>query len=228
VLDRRPIEVPDQGRATVLAIADRAIFLGENPGASPQPDSVHRYDVDTGVLEPVDEDELAAARRGVSRALVAGPSAEAGGLLHTEGFLADTGTNSAGRLTNSGTNSVGRLTVNDGELDDLVDPHTGEQVKLRVPPGYESGQMWFLQWLDDTRFTLISVIPGRYGNWPGGSAPVGDLLVCRITEGRCDVRLDRSTWSTAPPLLPGQGISVGADFASGRAEQAVLEARKGD
>ena len=129
---------------------------------------MHRYDVDTGVLEPVDVAELAAARRGVSRALVVGPSAEAGGVLHTEGFLADTGTNSVGRLTNSGTNSVGRLTVNDGELDELVDPHTGEQVRLRVPPGYESSQMWFLQWLDDKRFTLISVIPGRYGNWPGG------------------------------------------------------------
>ena len=187
---------------------------------------MHRYDVDTGVLEPVDVAELAAARRGVSRALVVGPSAEAGGVLHTEGFLADMGV-SVGRLTNSGTNSVGRLTVNDGELEDLFDPHTGEQVKLRVPAGYESSQMWFLQWLDDTRFTLISVIPGRYGNWPGGSAPVGDLLVCRITEGRCDVRLDRSTWSTAttPPARPR--ISVGADFASGRAEQAVLEARKG-
>ena len=167
--------------------------------------------------------EVAAARREVGRALVVGPSAEAGGVLHTEGFLAGMSPNSVGRLTNSGTNSVGRLTVNEGELEDLVDPHTGEPVRLRVPPGYESSQMWFLQWLDDTRFTLISVIPGRYGNWPGGSAPVGDLLVCRITEGRCDVRLDSSTWSTAPPLLPGQGISVGADFASGRAEQAVLE-----
>ena len=157
--------------------------------ASPKPGPLHRYDVDTGVLEPVDVAELAAARRGVSRALVVGPSAEAGGVLHTEGFLADTGSVSVGRVTNSGTNSVGRLTVNDGELDDLFDPHTGEPVKLRVPPGYESSQMWFLQWLDDKRFTLISVIPGRYGNWPGGSAPVGDLLVCRITEGRCDVRL---------------------------------------
>ena len=226
VLDRRPIEVPDGGYANVLAIADRAVFLGEGPRRVPKPGPLHRYDVDTGVLEPVDVAELAAALRGVSRALVVGPSAEAGGVLRTEGFLADMGV-SVSSVTNSGTNSVGRLTVNDGELEDLFDPHTGEPVKLRVPPGYESSQMWFLQWLDDKRFTLISVVPGRYGNWPGGSAPVGDLLVCRITEGRCDVRLGRSTWSTAPPLLPGQGISVGADFALGRAQQAVLEARKG-
>jgi hypothetical protein len=228
VLDRRPIEAPDGGSAHVLAIAGRAVFLGEGPGGALPPGAMHRYDVDTGVLEPADEDELAAARRGVSRALVVGPSAGAGGVLHTEGFLGDTGSDSVGGLTNSGTNSVGRLTVNDSELEDLVDPRTGEQVRLRVPEGYEPGQMWFVQWLDDTRFTLISGIPGRYGNW-GGGAPVGDLLVCRITEGRCDVRLDRSVWSTVwtAPLLPGQGISVGADVAMSRATQTVLEARKG-
>ncbi len=209
VLDRKPIEVPEGGSATVLAIAGRAVFLDE--GGSPL-----RYDVDTGVLEPVDEAEVAAARRGVSRALVVGPSAETGGLLHTEGHP---GTRS---------NSVGRLTVNDSELDELFDPHTGERVELRVPAGYESGQMWFVQWLDDTRFTLIAGVPGVYGNWAGG-APVGDLLVCRITEGRCDVRLDRSIWPTVwtAPLLPGQGVSVGADAAMSRAMQSVLEARKG-
>jgi len=208
VLDRRPIEVPDGGSATVLAIADRAVFLGEDPGASPQPDSAHRYDVDTGVLEPVDVAELAAARRGVGRALVVGSSAEVGSLLHTEAW---------GR-----TNFVQRLTVKDSELEDLYDPHTGEQVRLRVPAGFESGQMWFAQWLDDTRFTLIS---GISGNSEGSSAPRGDLLVCRITQGRCDVRLDRSNWpslSTAP-LLPGQMGGVGAEFAMGRAAQAVLQ-----
>ena len=230
VLDRRPIEVPDGGSAHVLAVAGRAVFLGEGPGGagSRSPGSVHRFDVDTGVLEPVDVAELAAARREVSRALVVGPSAEAGGVLHTEGFLGETDTKSVGRLTNSGTNSVGRLTVNDSAFDELIDPHTGEQVELRVPAGYESGQMWFVQWLDDTRFTLISGISGLYGNW-GGGAPVGDLLVCRITEGRCEVQLDRSIWSTVwtAPLLPGQGISVGADAAMSRATQTVLEARKG-
>ena len=225
VLDRRPIEVGDGGSATVLAVAGRAVFLRvqEPDPRPPDSDSAHRYDVDTAVLEPVDVAELAAARRGVGRALVVGPSAEAGGVLHTEGVHVDAGTDSVGRLTHSGTNSVGRLTVKDGALDELFDPHTGEQVKLRVPPGYENSQMWFLQWLDNTRFTLISGIPGRYGNWPGGPAPVGDLLVCRITEGRCDVRLDSSTWTTTPPLLPGHMGGVGAEFAMSRAQQTVLE-----
>ena len=231
VLDRRPIEVPDGGSAHVLAIAGRAVFVGEGPGGagSPPPGSMDRYDADTGVLEPVNVAELAAARRGLSRSLVVGPSAEVGGVLHTEGFLAGMSTDSVGRLTNSGTSSVGRLTVNDSELEDLFDPRTGEQVRLRVPAGYGSGQMWFLQWLDDTRFALVSGVSGRYGNWPGGSAPVGDLLVCRIAEGRCEVRLDRSIWSTVwtAPLLPGQGVSVGADAAMSRATQTVLDTRRG-
>ena len=36
VLDRRPIEVPDGGSATVLAIAGRAVFLGEGPRRRPR------------------------------------------------------------------------------------------------------------------------------------------------------------------------------------------------
>jgi len=211
VLDRRPIEV-DGGSAAVLAVADRAVFLAvSTSGGRPPPDSpLRRYDVDTGALEPVDEAEFAAARRGVRRAMVVGPSVEAGRLLlHWEGD----------RLVN---NPVDRLTVNNSELDDVIDPHTGEQVKLRLPAGYES--VGFVQWLDDTRFTLISYISVD----PGGLLPVGDLLVCRITEGQCDVRLDRSTWPTlsTAPLLPGEG-GLGAEFAMSRATQAVLEARKG-
>ena len=207
VLDRKPIEVvPDGGSATVLAIAGRAVFLDAQVSGPPPPGSVHRFDVDTGVLEPAAEAELAAERREVSRTLVVGPSAEASGVLHTENVY-------------RGLNSVQRLTVNDSELEDLLDPHTGEQVKLRVPAGYESGAMWFLQWLDDTRFTLIS------GHSADDPSPRGDLLVCRITDGRCDVRLDRSTWPTVStaPLLPGQMGGVGAELALGRAARTVLE-----
>ena len=201
VLDREPIEVPDQGSATILAIADRGVFLAEDPGGFPATGSLRRYDVDTGALEPVDEADVAAARRGVRRALVVGPSAEDGRLLHWEG---DRGS----------ADSVERLTVNDSALDELVDPHTGEKVEILVPAGY-ADQLWFVQWLDDERFTVIS----------GNPAPVGDLLVCRITEGRCDVLLDRSTWTTEP-LLPGHG-GVGAELALMRAMQSVLETRNG-
>ena len=73
----------------------------------------------------------------------------------------------------------------------------------------------FVQWLDDDRFTLIAGNPAR----------AGDLLVCRIIEGRCDVVLDRSTW-TIEPLLPGHG-GVGAELALMRAMQSVLETRNG-
>jgi hypothetical protein len=158
--------------------------------------------LDAGVLEPVDQADVEAARRGVSRALVVGPSADDGRLLHWAG---DRG----------GTNSVDSLSVNDSQVDELVDPHTGESVEIRVPDGYESGELWFVQWVDDDRFTLIS----------GNGAPVGDLLVCRITEGRCDVVLARSTWTTEP-LLPGAG-GVGGELALMRAMQSVLETRNG-
>lgn len=199
VLSRTPIELTDGGSATILAVADRGVFLAESPQGFPDPDSLRRYDVDAGVFEPVDEADVEAARRAVGRALVVGPSADDGRLLHGEG---DRGS----------TNSVNQLTVVDFRIAELVDPHTGDQVELRVPAGYEAGQLWFVQWVDDDRFTLIT----------GNGAPVGDLLDCRIAEGRCGVLLTRSTWTTEP-LLPGEG-GVGAELALGRAMEAVLDA----
>ena len=85
-----------------------------------------------------------------------------------------------------------------------------------MPSAYESRQLWFVQWVDDDRFTLIADDP----------AMAGDLLVCRIAEGRCDVLLGRSTWMTEP-LLPGHG-GAGAELALMRAMQSILESRDGD
>jgi hypothetical protein len=45
VLDRTPIAVPDGGSATVLAVADREIFLAEGPGGFPVGGSLRQYDV---------------------------------------------------------------------------------------------------------------------------------------------------------------------------------------
>lgn len=205
VLDRQPIEGTYAGSAVILAVADRGVFLAENSQAYPEPGSLRRYDVDTGMFESVDEADVAAARRAGSRALVVGPSVEDGRLLHWEGDM--------GRL-----NSVDTLAVDDdSQLDELVDPHTGEDVEIRVPSGYDSGRLWFVQWVDNDRFTLIA--DNRLG-WPAG-----DLLDCRIAKGRCDVFLDESTWTTEP-LLPGAGF-VGAELALGRARREVLETRNG-
>ena len=182
-----------EGPVTILAVADRGVFLTRE-SSSPL-----RYDVDAGVLEPVDEADVVAARRGATRALVVGPSGDDGTLLSWEG---DRGS----------INTVETLTVHDSLLDELVDPHTGESVGIRVPAVYESDELWFVQWVDDDRFTLIS----------GKGAPVGDLLVCRITQGQCDVALDRAAW-TSEPLLPGHG-GVGAELALLRGLRAVREA----
>lgn len=203
VLDREPIDVRDGGSADILAVADRGVFVADASRGFPEPDSLQRYDVDAGVLSPVDEHDVAAARRAVTRALVVGPSADDGRLLHWEG---DRGA----------TNSVGTLTVDDeSQLAELVDPHTGEDVELRVPEGYEDDELWFVQWADDDVFTLVAGTP----------APEGDLLVCRISAGRCGVLIDRLDWLTEPQL-PGHG-GVGGELAMLRAMRDVLDQRNG-
>jgi len=64
--------------------------------------------------------DLAAARRGVTGALVVGPSAEDGRLLLREG-------------SHGFANSVHTLTISDSRINQLVDPHTGEDVEIRAP-----------------------------------------------------------------------------------------------
>ena len=202
VLHRQAIEVRERGSATILAVAGRGVFVADNSRGYTEPGSLRRFDADSGVLEPVDEADVAAARRAVARALVVGPSAEFGRLLHWEGARGDT-------------NSVESFTINDSRLDELVDPHTGEDVEIRVPAQYEFRALWFVQWVDDDRFTLIADFP----------ALGGDLLVCRISEGRCDILLDQSAWTT-PPILPGDD-SLGADLALVDEMRAVRDQRNG-
>jgi hypothetical protein len=199
VLSREPIEVADGNTATVLAIAGRAVFLAENELGPSMTTATYRYDVDSGALDRVGVDELDAARRGVPRALVVGSSAE-GSLLHSpEQFIV-------------GGNTVETLLVRDSRLDALVDPHSGDPVEIAVPEAREAQHLWFTQWLDDDRFAVVSN--------PG--VDTGDLFVCRISAGRCDVVVDSSTWVSAP-LMPGNGLT-GAELALGLAMRAITPA----
>jgi hypothetical protein len=200
VLARVATKVSSRNSATALAIAGRRVFVTEDAPGSGTPESLLRYDLETGVLDRVEEADVTTARREASRALVVGTSADNGTLIDWDG---------------DGVGFAEALTVQESRLEGLFDPHTGEEVELRVPRGYEAGVLWVVQWLDDDRFTLIS----------GNRAPVGDLLVCQITDGRCDVLLERSSWVTEP-LLPGHG-GVGAELAMMRAMQSVLETRNG-
>ena len=101
----------------------------------------------------------------------------------------------------------GWLVVRDSRLDGLFDPHTGDRLDVRVPARYESRRLYFVQWLDNDRFTLISDAEAL------NKAPIGELLTCRIAEGRCTVTIEAG-WDRglAPPLLPGHG-GIGADLA---------------
>lgn len=79
---------------------------------------------------------------------------------------------------------------------------------MELPDGFEGTEVWFLQWLDDDRFTVIQV-------------PQGDLLVCQIEAGRCGVEIESSTWTSAP-IIPGHG-GVGAEWALSRAMRESAE-----
>jgi hypothetical protein len=195
VLARVPIDVAVATSATVRAVADRQVFVEVTGSGFADVISVIRYDVDTGTSDEVEESSVEAARRGVTRALVVGASADDGALIDWDGDSVITSTT--------------WLTAEDTRLEPLVDPSTGDGVSLQVPPGSEDGVLWPLQWLDDDRFTLIA----------GNRAPVGELLVCSLTAARCHVAIERPAWAVEP-LLPGDG-GVGAELAMGRAIAAL-------
>ena len=213
VILREPVDLSDQEASSVgvgpslvavAAVAGRDVFVAVKSWQGTTGQRLLRYDVNAGTGRPVTQAAYEAARRGVPRALVVGPSVESGRLmLH-------------GEANRSSTDVGGWLVVRDSRLDQLFDPHTGDRLDVLVPPGYEDTRLFFVQWLDDNRFTLIA------GVRTSGGPPTGDLLSCRIAAGRCTVTIDASTWTT-PPLLPGTG-GVGAEFAQDQAATSVSRA----
>jgi hypothetical protein len=197
VLARQPIEVADRNSATVLDLADDAVFVAEDDRGSFDPTPIRRYHVDTGALDQVDDTDVEAARRDVARALVIG-SATYGALLHTPD-----------RTT---THSAQTLDVRDSKLDGLRDPHTGDPIEITVPEGYDGDRLWFTQWLDDDRFVLVT------------DAGIGELLECRIVAGRCEVVVEGFT-GTSAALTPGDGLR-GSEWALGRAIRAASDPDK--
>jgi hypothetical protein len=79
---------------------------------------------------------------------------------------------------------------------------TGERLRVIVPDGYDGESLGVGQWLDDDRFAL-----GVHGTAGIGRVPTGDLLVCRISAGRCrTVAYGEQDW-----LFPGAFGGVGAE-----------------
>ena len=77
---------------------------------------------------------------------------------------------------------------------------TGGRLHVSVPDGYDGQSLGIFQWLDDDRFALVA-------NGGVKGAPIGDLLVCRISAGQCrTVASGEQDW-----LLPGPFGGVGAE-----------------
>lgn len=195
VVARTP-RVDDEGFPydRVAAVAGRQVFVSVDFGSN-----LLRYDLDSGTFDEVRPAVLEAARRDGPRALVVGSSPQDGRLNPDELY--------------------GTIPVTDSRLDGLFDAHTGELLDLELSPGYRTGHLnvYFLQWLDDDRFTVGSSADGS-----------GDLLICRIGAGRCTVTVESGSWTSTTypgrkaPLQPGHG-GVGAELAMGRAMQAAQD-----
>jgi hypothetical protein len=201
VVARQQVEVGDnRDRPVVVAVAGLEVFVSLEH--TEQLDhTLLQYTVGSGVIEPVDAEVFEAATRGVSRALVIGPSAEISNVV-----------GSAERVPEI-LSDYDTFDVIDSKFDGLFDADTGDPLELRVPDGYDFTRIWFVQWLDDDQFTVIA-----------GSTPKGDLLVCQISAERCRVVIeaDDSAPRDSAPLLPGEG-GVGAEYALARASAEALK-----
>jgi hypothetical protein len=186
---REPLDVAAGNDPTIVAVTDREVFVAEAPrGQVP----LRRFDLDSGSLEPATGQDLAAAVRGVPRALAVGPV--------SNGLVVG-----APEPTFGGPPMTESLGVVGSEIENLHDPGTREWVDITVPKGSDPQDLWFIQWLDDDSFTAATYV----------GKPIGDLLVCRISAGRCDVVVEADTWRV-PALLPGPD-NFGAELALGRA-----------
>jgi hypothetical protein len=168
------------------------VFVNEDERGHEAAVPLARFDLDSGSLGAVSGKQLSSAVRGVARALAVGPI-------------------SNGRVVGAPEPSIGgppmteTLDVAESVIEYLHDPGSGEPVEITVPEGSEPQDLWFTQWLDDDSFVASTYI----------GKPTGDLLLCRISAGRCDVVVDSATWRV-DALLPGPD-NVGSELALGRA-----------
>lgn len=77
------------------------------------------------------------------------------------------------------------------------DTATGQAVKLLLPTGYNADpdeDFTLFEWLDDDTVALVAQFGGN---------GAGDILVCRLSDGRCEVALQRQEGADWAPLVPG-------------------------
>ena len=158
----------------------------EGTGTTEARNELIRYDVATGTKAPASQSEYRAETRmaATSPILVWGSP--------------------------DSTDPAEDFTVVDGQLKvhpDRESPYapafvaaTGERVRIGVPDRYDGLDLNLFQWLDDDSFALV-------GGDDVKGAPIGDLLLCSISAGRCHtIAHGPQYW-----LLPGLGGGVGAE-----------------
>ena len=188
--------LPFTGRyAVVLHVDDRHVYFNPDSGAPGcwvldihycKDPHLLRYDVASGETRKISRAMFEDRLRPVPRMLVLDEARGDTGTVFTARDMA--------RF-----NQVGRRLV---PVDSNGDPSvftrtTGEPLELRVPAGYTAPgeEMSVVQWIDDDRLVL-------FPNAGGGDLPaqVGDLLVCRLPDGRCHVAVRASS---TPYIAPG-------------------------
>ena len=146
-------------------------------------DQLVRYDVATGTRTPASEAEYQAETRAAASPVLIVGSAES-----RDPAVSFTVVNS--QL------AVDTRSENPGPAFVAA---TGEHLRVSVPDRYDGVTLHVFQRLDDDRFALVA---------EGGvkRAPIGDLLVCGISAGKCHtIATGEEYW-----LLPGIS-SVGAE-----------------
>jgi len=156
-------------------------FVGDNHVYFVVSDALHRHadvlmrlDVSTGTFERVTTGELAADRAGAPRGLIVGESPETGVVSDGYGTV----------FAVKGDRLVPmreHLSATDpnNSPSRAFDTGTDKQLWFRPPTGSVSTEYTAFEWLDDDRLVLMNAANTFHTN--------GEILVCQISTGRCDV-----------------------------------------
>jgi hypothetical protein len=185
-LDRIP--VPEPGRHSVTYVGDDEVWYGADPGIDQR---VYRFDVSSGKAARLNRSDLDAVLDTQPRVFTA--MASDGRVVHGPPSF----TEQAGRL-------VAGIHYSVAEPDAVpVTLADGSQLRLRLPAEYvapwpadEAPTLAVSQWLDEGHIVLWADDGG--GDLP---AKTGDLLVCRLPNGVCQITVPQTSRSYVAPYL---------------------------
>lgn len=188
------------GPCAVDALVDRHVYFTETyyrrGGTGRVAERTYLFDLDSGAVSTTSPAALADDLRQHSRGLVVGDSWATGTPTTGNGQHFDV----------VGSRLVPTARTEDGEefRTTAYDTATRREVALRLPAGYRHRTEGFalFEWLDDTTVALVR--GGGWGWFPG----YGDILTCRLPDGRCDLTVrGRANGKDSPPrIVPHLGL----------------------